>query len=355
MILDFRDIRLDSWRWRPLLEKWGHLRVLINPAILKTATFLIVNGEPNSTVFFVRCDAGRNVYFDYAVTTRHSSQHPLVAIRFNRRYGGTEDLYFTPSDWFTHPSTDVAVMPLEIPLDAYDISFVDAREIADNREYINLPYSIRAQTGDGGGISGLPCGTGDEVFTIGLFGGHTGEKLAQPIARFGHIALNPAKGERIFAEIERPVTPDDPPELTPIDAFLVEIATWRGQSGSPVFIRPWPPTREERTKPTPLTSTYLIGMIQGFYPGEQDVKINGSDFTMGNLQMGIGIVIPAKDIMEVINRAYFERRAQAIKKKEQNPRIRPSSAAIKKEKDITKESFEDMLKRVSQKTSEPKS
>jgi hypothetical protein len=44
--------------------------------------------------------------------------------------------------------------------------------------------------------------------------------------------LKPAVGEKVLAEIE-------PKDYVPIDAFLVELSTWKGQSGSPIFMNPW--------------------------------------------------------------------------------------------------------------------
>jgi hypothetical protein len=358
MTFVFRDIRWDSWRWRPILEKWGHLKVFISPSILKTATFLCVNDEPDSTVFFVRWALGGGLYAYYAVTTRHSLKNSIVAIRFNLKAGGTDDKWFLSTEWITHPSTDVGVLPLEFDLSAFDIQYIDIFNFADNKDYVLTPDVVGAGLPISpfipwrGGLFGVPYGIGDEIFTIGLFEGHTGEQLTQPIARFGHIALNPAKGESVLASIE-------PPDLTPVDAFLVEMAVWKGQSGSPVFLRNTDQEKDQLPSvifPRESKPTCLIGMVQGFYPGEQDVQINGHDATLSPFQMGIGIVIPAKDIRYTLMHKDLEKqRKQLEDKKRKNPKIRPSAASIKSEAAITKESFEDVLKRVSRKTSEPES
>lgn len=338
MIFGFRDARYNSWRWRPLLEKWGYLRVLIDPSILRTAIFLVVNDQPISTVFFVA--AGGFTY--YAVTTRHSIRHPVVSIRFNLKDGGTEDQAFLAGDWIPHASTDIAVLSLEFSLERYDIEFVGTGRFVHRR---TLP--VRLPPAEPGGMPELlpPYGTGDEIFTVGLFEGHTGQHLAQPVARFGHIALKPAEGEKILADI-------DPPDLTPIDAFLVEMAVWNGQSGSPVFLRVKTDSWISRG-----IAYCLIGMLQGFYPSEQDVLINNKPATLSPLHMGIGIVVPAFDISEMFmsNPRLIEQRDKLIKKRKQKLKIRPSAASIKKEASITKESFEDVLKRVSRNTSEPES
>lgn len=331
MTLAFRDMRWNSWRWRPLLERWGDLKVFINPTVLKTATFLCVDDSPCSTVFFVRVFIESGLSAPYAITTKHSLRD-VVSIRFNLKKGKTEDVFFTAGDWIPHPATDIAVLPLEISLDSYDIEYVWTHRFAKTKDHLVTKISTHPP-----GLTleeleeelrrpekeiQLRYDTGDEIFTIGLFEGHTGEDLARPVARFGHIALKPADGERVIAEIESSA-------LTPIDAFLVELATWRGQSGSPVFLRPWPASEEHRTLwvHSHIEETFLIGMIQGFYPGEQDVTINGQDAALANLQMGIGIVIPAKDISDVLMQdRLIEQRARLQREKQQNPKIRPRSA-----------------------------
>lgn len=304
--------------------------MFINPDILKTATFLSVAEEPSSTVFFVRVFENRTSAF-YAVTTKHSLQD-IVSIRFNLKNGDSESQYFRLADWELHPATDVAVLPLELSLDRYDINYISLHRFAKNKDYLvttvatyhpgfsleDLEHELRNPQKE----IELRYDTGDEIFTVGLFEGHTGQRLAQPVARFGHIALKPADKERVFAEVT-------PPDLTPIDAFLVELATWRGQSGSPVFLRPLPHAEGHRASwiHSYLEENYLIGMIQGFYPGEQAVRIDGQEFSLANLQMGIGIVIPAKDIMEVLMQDNLKKQRRRLQlQKQQNPKIGPRSA-----------------------------
>jgi hypothetical protein len=305
---------------------------MIDPDILKTATFLMVNDEPSATVFFKQLFTEKGPgTASYAITTKHSiptNPNSVVAIRFNLRIGGTEDQYFTPADWITSLTSDVAVLPLEIPLDNYDIRFVPNTASTKNHLVIYIQRHPLSKPGPEGEreielkVPSWEYGTGDEVFTVGLFQGHTGQKLAQPVARFGHIALKPAEGEKILAEIHS--------ELTPIDAFFVEMGTWKGQSGSPVFLHA-APTMEEKLSGmlsdfpqfSPQPKDYLIGMIQGFYPGIEKVKIDGKDAELSSLQMGIGIIIPTPSIIEVL---LYE------PLKEQRERLRKESARARDER-----------------------
>jgi hypothetical protein len=69
-------------------------------------------------------------------------------------------------------------------------------------------------------------GVGDAVFMPGLFTYHKGEHRNLPIIRHGHIAG--MRDERVPAKINgKPVE---------VDAYLVEIRSIKGLSGSPVFI-----------------------------------------------------------------------------------------------------------------------
>ena len=68
------------------LKIWEHLRLFINPELLKTAAFLVVNGEADSTLFFVKLYN----HVHYAVTASHAVKNRTVSIRFNLTNGGTE-------------------------------------------------------------------------------------------------------------------------------------------------------------------------------------------------------------------------------------------------------------------------
>lgn len=278
----------------------------MNTDILNTATFVIERDQPIATVYFVRMLGGL-----YAITNKHAVENTQVSIRFNLQPRGTEDKPIAPDKWVKHKETDIAILPLDPPIDSrYDVGFIDDRDIKSYMDHYTLagipdnhPHPLR-------------FGPGDEVFTLGLFEGHPGEHASRPVVRFGHIALVPPKGEKIEAQIWPP-----PNDLVPIDAFLVEMATWPGQSGSPVFLRP-KITNQNRSSRRPNDErTFLIGMLQGFYPAEQTVETDrGETLILKQLNMGIGIVIPSKDIMELLMRDdmkqrrlyYFEQRRKEL-------------------------------------------
>jgi hypothetical protein len=359
-VLAFHDIRWNSWRWRPILERWGHIRVLINPDIIKTVGFLIdEQGNVCSTVFFVRVplgEPGQQVfgYSYYAVTTWHSVQE-RVAIRFNKETGGIHDV--VTCDWVTNRATEVAILPLDFSLDDYELEWIELEHFADSTDYV-VHRELEPMSSKGEGhvhltISSDPYGLGDEVFSVGLFGGHSGTVRAQPAVRFGHIALKPS--EKVLAQIEGAPAPY---EL--IEGFLIEMSTWEGQSGSPVFFRPRISDDRDFKRPK-WEISYLIGMIQGMYPGHEWVKAytKQSDEleVFAPFNMGIGITVPSKAIVGVLmNNADLKKaRENKLKERKTTPKVRPAVASIQREKPFTQTAFENALKKASSKVFEPES
>lgn len=339
--------------------------MFINPDLLKTAAILVVNGKPDSTIFFARLpitydtsDSTSWGYAYYGITTKHSVENKDVVIRFNLRgydrnpldlsikRRGTKDEAISRTDWVLSRDTDLAILPIDFSLDDYDIEYIDHFDIAEGKNYL-----IGIDRGpDISYISHL-FGVGDEIFSVGLFEHVSTEHEAQSVVRFGHIAFQPADGEKILADVY-----PEPRDLIPIEGYLVEMTAWPGQSGSPVFLRPWP--REERTEHAPVWErNFLIGMIQGFYPGEQEMKIDGRRAKVSPVNMNIGIVIPSRDIMDLLTRKdLMEDREKKLKEKQQNPKIRPARASrtTQEEETFTRSGFEDALRRASKKMPESK-
>jgi len=300
----------------PIFEFWGNVRVYINPDLFGTASFVVEHGEPTSTCFLVSFGG---CY--YGVTTKHSVENLDVAIRLNLKLGGSEDKRILAQDWIIHRDTDVAVVPLDFLFDErekYAVEFIsdgDFKAYSDHYKWgdefpADYPHPMRFDAGD-------------EVFSIGLFDRHHGGSRTRPVVRFGHVALVPGLNDRISAEIY-----PEPHHLIPIDAFLVEIAAWPGQSGSPVFLRPYVVNQERRTRRRPSSEkNFLIGMIQGFYPGEQDVQINDVNAKLSLLNMGISIVVPAKDIRGLLMRPDVKSRRDDIVRERYERMLRTSAAS----------------------------
>jgi hypothetical protein len=358
--LVYEDARLNSWRWRPLIDKWGYLPVFFNPAHLKTTAFLIEDGSPASTCFFVRAslnsrdDIRRPDLFGsayYAVTAWHCVHGPDVSIRFRLKGGGFEDKLVLATDWIPHGKTDLSILPINFPLDRYDLEWIKAHEIVEGDDYL-----LTHKRDENEPIRAFRYGVGDEVFSIGLFTGPQGELIkggeAQPVARFGHIALKPESGETILAKV------GDLGNVE-LNAFLVEIAAWKGQSGSPLFYRMEVSEKRDGRLHLHQEINFVVGMIQGFYPGEERVKVGNGTANIP-VNMGIAVVIPAGEISEMLMREVFVKDRQRKHKEHQERKtLQPESASVKKLAGdaapgvITHERFEEALRRASRKTSTP--
>jgi len=291
---------------------------------------------PVATVFFLAMPHGfdkreSSGFTVYAITTKHSilpyKPDEKINIRVNMEKGGYKDIETKANDWIPNPVTDVAVCIM--PSDRFTDCIVDWFQYD-----VIAPYSQTAYSG---------FAAGDSVFSVGLFEGFSGNNEIMPIARFGKISLMPHESEKIDAEIVRDT-------YTPITAYLAEMTSWEGQSGSPVFVyfqegrydclefEEQTAPRVERNEPT------LIGLVQGFFD-VQGQKINS----------GIMIVVPAQDIINTLMEDELVRDRQQAKEQKTEPRFKPKASSIETEKPLTKADFENALKKASQKTSEPES
>jgi hypothetical protein len=101
----------------------------------------------------------------------------------------------------------------------------------------------------------LNVGIGDDVVMLGRFAGHTGRQQNAPLARFGSIAMMP--GERV----------KDGRGLL-VDAYLAEVRSLPGFSGSPVFVYIGPASYRgnEQMMPFFSESIGLLGIDTGHKP-----------------------------------------------------------------------------------------
>jgi hypothetical protein len=330
--------------------------LFINPEVLKTAAFLVETdtGDLVSSAFFVRMplntDGYPQGYAHYAVTTRHSLKRAPLSIRLNETWGGIHDEPTETTDWIPHPEIDIAILPISFSLKEYDVHFVDDVEIVKDKHHL-----LRLNENPNSMDLLHRYGAGDEVFSVGLFPGHPGENMIHPAARFGHIALVPVAREKIMADLGKtdPVTRER--QFEPIEAFLVEMSAMEGQSGSPVFLRPWIDQKNRREQRPISELDFLIGMIQGFYSTVLDGRIQSRKVKL-TVDAGMAIVIPSRLIRAMLmEESLVKERARKLaelhkEREDKRPKPRPASLPPK-EQEFTKDSFTDSLKRASRKIS----
>jgi hypothetical protein len=220
----------------------------------------------------------KRMSFLYLVTARH-----IVANIAERDYyirANTKDgksCVFkagASSKWWFHPkedsSADVAVFPLLLPND-----------IAKTLDYVAIP-TTGLLTDDDMEKEGI--GEGDEVFIVGLFSYHFGSNKNLPIVRSGNIAMiseEPVQ-TRKFGDME---------------AYLIEARSIGGLSGSPVFVAK--PKENKKWLICPL------GLVHGHWEigPEKIIDVTTEDISkQAGVNTGIAIVVPAKKILETVNR-----------------------------------------------------
>ena len=245
------------------------------------------------TAFFVSVPSETvpEVSHVFLVTAKHvaaSLASKPFLVRANTKDGKSAIIPLKGTRWWYHPtdlSVDVAVIPWAPP---------------EHVEYTH--YSKSAFLTDEI-ISSKRIGTGDEVFITGLFAHLTGSSRDLPIVRMGNVAMLP----------EEPV----PTSIGNIEAYLIEARSIGGLSGSPAFV--------VQTTPPEIGTFYLLGLMHGHWDippmaKNDQVMTDGDEYRQVN--MGIAIVIPAKEILEVINQtglAEARKRRDEQLKKERTP------------------------------------
>jgi len=261
---------------------------------------------PIGTAFLVAVPfATGNSVFLYFVTAKHvilgaKEQSPdgFLYLRVNLRIGGTLEMRTTLKAWLFHPtdeSADVAVIPFALD-----------PEVRDKFDSKALPINMCATEAI---IAKEAIGIGDNVFLTGLFTARTGQKRNIPILRLGSIAAMPEEPVRtMFGDTE---------------AYLIEVRSIGGLSGSPVFVHlgllrerenggleMYSGTDGLRTTSGPY---YLLGLVHGHWDsGDSEEDMIAKDARGESINLGIAIVVPATKILEVINQPRLQEFRKSI-------------------------------------------
>jgi hypothetical protein len=210
--------------------------------------------------------------FSYLVTARHvidgiiSKGCAEVWIRANFKDGHAEWIPSDTKDWSFHPegeTVDVAV------------TMINAKPISAGG-----PLDVRSVHINMAVTKDVPVGLGDELFLTGHFAPHYGKGKNIPIVRVGNIAAMPE--ERVSPEFGR------------IEAYLIECRSIGGLSGSPVFVIP-----QGR-------QFHLLGLMQEHWDSSSliaDIEVSTGKKETVNL--GIGVVVPAEKIIQVVRQEKF--------------------------------------------------
>lgn len=238
--------------------------------------------QPVGTAFYIGEQLGNNRAIKYVVTARHviDASRPNGSLWIRCIHdNGTLAMFECPTDsWWCHPTTDIAVAPLIIPIEQFGLRY--------------LPLDLLA---DSSWMAEHEVGIGDHVVATGLFSQFIGKSRDAPIARFGRIALIPNEPIRVPGQGYLPAME--------FHAILAELGSWGGQSGSPVFIY-FSIDRDlfaGDSLMTTIPSPHLLGVVHGHYNFPQtipDLPDNGA--ARVNMNSGIAIIVPATAILEIL-------------------------------------------------------
>jgi hypothetical protein len=282
----------------------------IADAFSKTVSFLCAEetddyGEikivPQATAFFVRVPVHEDypgTSMDYLVTARHCVEEANAIGKAFLRINTTEghfDVVTKPADWVSHDSADVAavlMLPTTLPK-GVKTTDLDQGSIPVST-FVGPAYRFEGELPGFGPVS-VEIGTGDELYLFGLFSQNYGAERNLPVARSGHISRMPSE-----------VTLTSNETNFQIIAYLAELLSWGGISGSPVFFR-HPILLETQAENTSFELAHisaLLGFVSGHYEIQKMAKTQGD--VLGTVQVkmnsGIAMVTPAHNITDLLMR-----------------------------------------------------
>jgi hypothetical protein len=273
----------------------------------------------------------------YAVTNRHVVKDSgCTFIRYNTWPDGF-DVLPAEGSWVWDKDDDIAVAPVELPVWSAYIT-VDLDHFSVTHEKLKA-YNI---------------GLGDDVFMLGRLIGNEGKGRNMPVLRFGNISRMPSEDEPIVIKGRKQ------------EAYLVEMRSISGHSGSPVFFYvpyhniPDGDMKERRgwaigplllgIDCAHLTEPSLVLTEEGHdHPQLLHVKSNS----------GMAAVIPAWRLMKLLDKGKLrmarnkkdERELAKRKLRDTGGGFEPDMKRPQERGEITTEGFEEALRRASRKTS----
>ncbi|MFH1288714.1 MAG: hypothetical protein ABII25_08480 [bacterium] len=260
--------------------------------IKSVVTFVFVTdkeGEliPNGTSFFVgvKKPTNTNNFVVYLVTAKHvllkpntTEYYDTVFIRLNKKEGGSDTggipikINGENQNVFIHTdsSVDLAVIPFLPDQSKYEFKFIPDDLITTKETYKEL--NIRE---------------GTDVFFAGLFSQYIGAEKNYPIVRFGRVALT--TDEKISWQGKL------------MDLYLIEIGSYGGNSGSPVFFY-LGSDREPGSLIVGSPILKLAGIMQGTFLDAQEIKVvETKQIPLSLSNMGIAAIVPAYKLYEILH------------------------------------------------------
>jgi len=231
------------------------------------------------TAFFVSTpsETRPDAAYVYLVTARHniekSKQHGALYLRVNTKNQKAEFLQI--EDKWLYPdnaAVDIAILAIAALPDRFQYRYLGSEMFATDEV-----------------LKGHNIGIGDDLLIAGLFTQRHGTQRNLPIVRTGIIAATP----------DEPLQDKD--SGLDYDAYLAEVRSIGGLSGSPVFVFLEPGRVHSRTISN-FRKSYLLGVIRGHWDYKhRETLVNFGDDELQYVNMGIAIITPIREVLAVLN------------------------------------------------------
>ena len=257
-----------------------------NQKILKGTGFFISIETPDKSMNFVYLVTARHIVAN--IISHKIAEDNNIWIRINKKIGGFDFIAVPMSNFIPHPdSVDVMILPLTPDLAIYD--------------YLTLPHTMLLNQDV---IDEHKVSLGDDVFMTGLFVRHAGKEKNIPIVRTGNIAAMPE--EQVYSKV-----------FGNMDAYLIELRSLGGLSGSPVFLHLFS-NRIMKNGNIRIgdRNFYLLGLLHGHWDLDSAIQdVITEDYQQENkekINTGIGITIPSIKILEALNQTTLSNQREQI-------------------------------------------
>lgn len=346
----YKDTRLggiEKWYYRP--PKDADMR--IPDAILHSVAFVCLKSTkpgvekyfPIGTVFFTGVNEG-DATFLYLVTADHvlgeakRAKAEKVYIRLNKSSGGVEYFPIDTEDpmWHRFVDANIDLVALHVPFDSETFLI----------NYLPIDMCVTPDL-----ITKYLIGHGDDIFLAGLFNANYGQARNFPIIRSGLISA-------------MPLEPIPSKSGIPFAAYLCEVRSIRGLSGSPVFIHltkdryPTPDFGEENIRSMIL----LLGVVRGHWDlkdasddsanPEEEFLDAAIGFSKGeNLNTGIALVTPAYQLHGLLMHNTMKKMRESTIERLESDDVVVEDSVVPTE--FTSTDFDAALRMASRKVSSP--
>lgn len=237
--------------------------------------FLCIRGEADyyrygGTGFFISVQDGDKA-LSYLVTAKHNVESAKRYGPLYVRANSTNDakIIEVTAEWFSpeDEAVDVAMVPLGIGFREFDISVLSSDLFVTDQR-----------------IADLGIGIGDDLIVVGLFTQRHGRQKNLPIVRIGSIASMP----------DEPLQDENTGLM--YDAYLAELRSIGGLSGSPVFVSP------TGARSDSFGRLFVLGLIRGHWDFKQRGVVDFADDESRAVNMGIATITPIGEVIKLAKR-----------------------------------------------------